>query len=333
MSKILVTGGAGYIGSHTCKALALAGYQPVVLDNLVNGNRSAVRWGAFEHGDVLDRVRLDEVLVEHRPAAILHFAAYAYVGESVTHPAMYYRNNVVGSLTLLEAAKDHGIKSIVFSSSCAIYGVPDTLPIAEDTPPAPINPYGMSKLVVERMLRDFEAAYGINWIALRYFNAAGCDPDCEIGEQHRPETHIIPLALAAAADGGKFTIFGTDYGTADGTCIRDYVHVSDLADAHVKALQALETGLPSRSFNLGCGQGYSIRQVIDAVEQVTGRVVPVQMGARRIGDPPVLVADATHAHELLKWRPAHSDLTEIVRTAWAWHRKSSRIESSPCGQG
>lgn len=320
-STVLVTGGAGYIGAQTCKALASSGYMPVVYDNLVNGHKDAVRWGPFEHGDVLDRSRLDEVIRKHQPKAVLHFAAFAYVGESTIDPAKYYRNNVFGSLTLLEAVRDHGIAHFVFSSSCALYGVPATLPITEETPPHPINPYGRSKLFVEQMLEDFQSAYGLQWIALRYFNAAGADPDGDLGEDHDPETRIVPLALwAAMGKREKFTIFGTDYDTPDGTCIRDYIHVGDLADAHVRALRALESGLPSGPFNLGVGQGASVREVVQAVEQVTGLPVPVEEVARREGDPAVLISDASRARSVLGWKPARTCLTDIVETAWKWHR-------------
>ena len=321
MNTVLVTGGAGYIGSHTCKALAVAGYTPVVYDNLVHGHEWAVRWGQFEHGDILDRARLDEVIAKYRPEAVIHFAAFAYVGESVTEPGKYYRNNVGGSLILLEAMKHHDIPRIVFSSSCAVYGVPDQVPITEAAPRRPINPYGMSKMIVERMLADFERAHGLKWIALRYFNAAGCDPDGEIGEDHRPETHIIPLALEAAANGrNRLTVFGDDYDTPDGTCIRDYVHVSDLADAHVRALRALENGMAPRAFNLGIGKGFSVLETIHAVKEVTGLDVPFDVGPRREGDPAVLVGNPEAAGHLLEWKPAFTELADIVKTAWDWDK-------------
>jgi UDP-arabinose 4-epimerase len=323
---VLVTGGAGYIGAHACKALAGAGYLPVTYDNLVYGHERAVRWGPLERGDILDRARLDEVIGRYRPTAIMHFAAFAYVGESVTDPGKYYRNNVMGSLTLLEAARDHGIGRFVFSSTCATYGMPDRLPIAEDTPQHPINPYGASKLMVERMLADFGAAHGLRSIALRYFNAAGADPDGEIGESHDPETHLVPLVLdAASGRRPHITIFGTDYDTPDGTCIRDYIHVTDLADAHVKALQALEACAPSSAYNLGNGQGYSVREVISAVERVTALAVPCVLGARRPGDPAALISDATRARDELDWQPRLADLDEIIRTAWGWHQKTGAV--------
>ncbi|MBT3070329.1 UDP-glucose 4-epimerase GalE [Rhodomicrobium sp. Az07] len=324
---VLVTGGAGYIGSHICKALARAGYLPVTFDNLIYGHERAVKWGPLERGDILDRARLDEAMRRHKPGAILHFAAYTYVGESVSDPGRYYRNNVCGTLTLLEAARDNAVPYFVFSSTCATYGIPDKVPLGEDTAQNPINPYGESKLFAERMLRDFGAAHGIGSIALRYFNAAGADPDNEIGESHDPETHLIPLVLDAASGRREsITVFGTDYDTPDGTCIRDYIHVADLADAHVRALQHLEkSGAPSSAaYNLGNGQGFSVREVIHAVERVTGLEVPVVLGARRAGDPARLIADSAKAREELGWEPHIHELDEIIRTAWAWHQREPR---------
>lgn len=267
---ILVTGGAGHIGSHACKAIATAGYTPVSFDNLVYGHPWAVRWGPLEIGNIADRTRLDEVIEKYQPAAVMHFAAHAYVGESVQDPGKYYCNNVAGTLTLLEAMRDHGIDKLIFSSTCATYGVPNDVPIREDHSQQPINPYGASKLMIERMLQDFEVAHGLRSISLRYFNAAGADPGGEIGEAHDPETHLIPLVLDAAA--GKrpaITVFSDDYDTPDGTCIRDYIHVSDLADAHVLALKALEAGAKTTACNLGNGQGFSVRQVIDSAARVS----------------------------------------------------------------
>jgi UDP-arabinose 4-epimerase len=320
---VLVTGGAGYIGSHACKALSRAGYLPVTYDNLVFGHDWAVKWGPLEHGDILDRARLDEVIAHYLPCAIMHFAAFAYVGDSVINPGKYYRNNVVGSLNLLEAARDHRIDRFVFSSTCATYGVPERLPLTEDAPQRPINPYGASKLMVERMLGDFGESHGLRSITLRYFNAAGADPAGEIGEDHDPETHLIPLVLGAASGlRPSVTIFGTDYETADGTCIRDYIHVSDLADAHVMALDALlQEGGPSTAYNLGNGLGFSVLDVVRSVERVTNLTVPVMRGNRRAGDPAALVSDATRVRERLGWRPKIQQLDDIVRTAWAWHRR------------
>ena len=318
--NILVTGGAGYIGSHTCKSLSKAGLTPVAYDNLVTAHEWAVKWGPLERGDILDRRRLDEVFQQYQPAAVIHFAAYASVGDSVEQPAKYYRNNVTGALTLLEAMHDHGVEQMVFSSSCATYGTPQTIPISEDHPQNPINPYGTSKLIVERMLADFGTAYGHRSISLRYFNAAGADPDGEIGEDHDPETHLIPLVLkAAAGEHPGITIYGTDYDTPDGTCIRDYVHVTDLAEAHVLALETLqrEGGLTTY-YNLGTGGGFSVREIIEKAAAVTGRSISVQEGPRRQGDPPHLVADPSRAEAELGWKPRHSDLAQIMSTAWQW---------------
>lgn len=322
---VLVTGGAGYIGSHTCKALARAGYLPVSYDNLCNGHGWAVKWGPLERGDLLDSERLAAVLAHWQPLAVVHFAAFAYVGESVDKPGLYYRNNVVGSLNLLQAMHAQGVRRIVFSSTCATYGQPEALPIVEATPQRPINPYGASKLMVERMLADFGTAHGLAWTALRYFNAAGADAEGETGECHNPETHLIPLVLDAAAGlRPHITVFGTDYDTPDGTCVRDYIHVSDLADAHVRALDATGRDGVTGAFNLGNGLGFSVRQVIDTAQQVTGRPVPVQWGPRRAGDPPALVSDASLARRVLGWVPQTPDLEGIVRTAWAWHQKGMR---------
>lgn len=321
-ANILVTGGAGYVGSHACKALAGAGWRPITYDNLVNGHSASVRWGPFEHGDILDRTRLDEVIARHRPAAILHFAAFAYVRESIAQPAKYFRNNVQGSLNLLEAAKDAGVRKLVYSSSCAVFGAPAVNPIAEDAPKSPLSPYGASKLMVEMMLQDFGRAHDLAWTALRYFNAAGCDPDGELGEQHAPETHVIPLALAAAAgEQPRFVIHGSDYETPDGTCVRDYVHVSDLAEAHVRALELMESGRGAGALNLGVGRGYSVREVLDTVRRVTGRETPCAVGPRQPGDPPILVSDPRRAARVLGWEPQMPELAEIVRTAWEWRLK------------
>ncbi len=316
---VLVTGGAGYVGSHACKALAAAGYLPVAYDDLSRGHDWAVRWGPLEVGSIEDRARLDAALQRHRPSAVLHFAAYAYVGESVDRPLDYYRNNVDGTLTLLAAMRAAGIGRLVFSSTCATYGVPGVLPIPEEHPQEPINPYGRSKLMVERILADVDAAHGLRSISLRYFNAAGADPQGEIGEAHEPETHLVPLVLEAAAGRrANVAIHGTDYPTPDGTCVRDFIHVSDLADAHVAALRALERGAATTACNLGNGRGFSVREVIRAVERVTGRTVPVTTGPRRPGDPPVLIDGAARAARELGWTPRHPDLDTIVATAWAW---------------
>lgn len=325
MAVVLVTGGAGYIGSHACKALARAGHTPVTYDNLVYGHRWAVKWGPLEEGDLADRYRLDAVMLRWRPEAVMHFAAYAYVGESVADPGKYYRNNFVGTLTLLEAMRDAGIGRIVFSSSCATYGVPQQRLIDEDHPQNPINPYGASKLMVERMLNDFGAAHDLQSISLRYFNAAGADADGEIGESHDPETHLIPLVLAAAARrAGPITVYGDDYDTTDGTCIRDYVHVDDLASAHCLALNALDQFPPGMTaFNIGTGSGHSVREVIAAAERICGASVPTIVGPRRVGDPPELVASADRAQRVLGWQAAHSDLASILASARRWHDRSA----------
>ena len=325
MTSILVTGGAGYIGSHTCKALSRAGFDPITYDNLGRGNPESVKWGALEVGELADSVRLDDTIARHRPAAVVHFAALAYVAESNQNPTLYYQNNVGGTAALLEAMRRSGVGKIVFSSSCAVYGTPEVVSIREDTPYAPINPYGATKMICERMLRECALAFPLSFIALRYFNAAGADPECEIGECHVPETHAIPLMLeAAAGESEAFTIFGDDYPTADGTCIRDYIHVSDLADAHVKALRALLDGAESTALNLGTGRGWSVRDLIASVKKVTGCDIPMRVGARRPGDPPALIADASRARHQLGWRPRYSDLSTQVTHAWAWREGNRR---------
>ncbi|MBA3668754.1 MAG: UDP-glucose 4-epimerase GalE [Sphingomonas sp.] len=316
---ILVTGGAGYIGAHACKALAAAGFRPVAYDNLVYGHVKAVKWGPLERGDVLDRARLNAVLEAYDFAAVMHFAAFAYVGESVADPGKYYRNNVAGTLTLIEALRDHGIGKIVFSSTCATYGVPDHVPIAEDWPQRPINPYGATKLIAEQMISDFGRAHGLRSAVLRYFNAAGADSQGDIGECHEPETHLIPLALEAATGGPALTVFGNDYPTSDGTCVRDYIHVTDLAEAHVAALEKLLAGGESGALNLGTGNGVSVLEVLGSVERTSGRKVPFEFGPRRDGDPPVLVADSARSQRELGWSPRLSEIDQIVRSAWRWH--------------
>ncbi len=319
MPNVLVTGGAGYIGSHTCKVLAAAGYTPIAYDNLAYGHEWAVKWGPFEYGDICDKDRLNEIFQRYKPHAVFHFAAFTHVGESVQNPGKYFRNNVLGSLTVLEVMRDHHIDKLVFSSTCAIYGTPDTIPIHEKHPQNPINPYGASKLMVERMISDFASAHGIRCISLRYFNAAGADRDGEIGEDHTPETHLIPLVLEAALGLRQhITVFGTDYKTPDGTCIRDYIHVSDLANAHVLSLKALEDGSRSSSYNLGNGTGYSVKQVIDIAQQISGKTIGVQESARRRGDPPRLVAEATNAKRELGWSLEIGELPLIIDTAWQW---------------
>jgi len=319
--NILVTGGAGYIGSHTCKALALRGYQPIAFDNLARGSRSAVKWGPLIVGDVMNKRDLRQTMDRYKIDAVMHFAALAYVGESVGNPAWYFRNNVASTINLLEVMAQTGIDNLVFSSTCAVYGTPAQVPISESTPTNPINPYGESKLQTERMLPWFANAHGLNWVALRYFNAAGADPDGEIGENHDPETHLIPLAIQAALGSGPaLKIFGTDYSTQDGTAVRDYVHVSDLADAHVRALDYLHEDGESGAFNLGTERGLSVRQIVNEICSVSKSELPAVESARRVGDPPLLIADAARARHLLGWRPRHSDLATIVGTAHDWER-------------
>ena len=313
---VLVTGGAGFIGSHTCKLLRASGYDPVTIDNLSTGNRSAVQFGPFVEADVRDTAAIRAAILDYQISSIIHFAAAAYVGESVTDPAKYHDNNVGGMISLLAAARATGIKRLVFSSSCATYGIPPAVPIREETPQHPINPYGRTKLYCEEMLREQDAAYGLPHVALRYFNAAGADPDGILGEHHAPETHLIPLALQAAARSGPaLTVMGTDYPTPDGTCIRDYIHVHDLARAHVLALDFLQRGGRSVALNLGSGTGHSVRQIISAIESLTGAKVPVVLGARREGDPPILTADPSRADELLGFRTALSRIDTIIRHA------------------
>ena len=320
---VLVTGGAGYVGAHACKALARAGFLPVSFDNLATGWADAVRWGPLVRGDLMDRATIDAAMAVHRPIAVLHFAALSLVGESMRDPALYWRTNVVGALNLLEACVAAGVGNFVFSSTCATYGDQDGVLLTEDTPQRPINAYGGSKLAIERMVQDFGVAHGINHVIFRYFNVAGADPEGEIGEQHLPETHLIPLLLEAVA--GKrpaLTLFGTDYPTADGTCIRDYVHVSDLADAHVLGLRRLLEGQGSGVFCLGTGAGYSVREMIEASRLVTNRDVPVVIGDRRPGDAAALVCSSTRAREELGWEPQRSTLRQMIGDAWAWAQKS-----------
>ena len=318
---MLVTGGAGYIGSHAAKALARAGYRPVVYDSLVAGHRQAAKFGDFVEGDIHDVALLRDTLRRHDVSAVMHFAAFLDVGESVRDPIRYYRNNVAGALSVLEAMTAAGVQHFVFSSTCATYGEPIETPIAETHPQRPINSYGETKLAVERALPHFERAHGLHAIALRYFNAAGADPDGEIGEDHSPEIHIIPRAIEAARGGPGLQVFGDDYPTPDGTCLRDYIHVTDLADAHVRALEALIDTGRSNAYNLGTGRPHSVKEVIAAVEKVTGRRVPWTLGPRREGDPAVLYAAPEKARAELHWTPRFADLHQIVETAWNWHRE------------
>jgi UDP-glucose-4-epimerase GalE len=318
--NVLVTGGAGYIGSHTCKHLAASGHTPVVIDDLSQGHDWAVKWGPLERGSLGDPARLAEVLAAHRVDAVIHFAASALVGESMTDPGKYFRNNTLATFNLIEAVRAAGVGTIVFSSTCATYGNPVRVPIDEDHPQVPVNPYGESKLMVEKMLRWYGQCHGLRWMALRYFNAAGADPDGEIGEDHDPESHLIPLVIGGTLGTARpVKVFGTDYPTPDGTAVRDYIHVADLADAHLRAIECLNGGTPSQAINLGTGVGHSVRQVIDTVGQVSGRHVPFDVAPRRAGDPPELVADPSRARAVLGWTPRSGRLETIVDHAWKWH--------------
>jgi len=321
---VLVTGGAGYIGSHVCKALAAAGYAPVCYDDLSQGHRWAVRWGPLIEASLADSARLDEAFARYKPRVVMHFAAHVAAAESVCEPARYYRNNVAGTLNLLETMQRHQVHQIVFSSTAAVYGVPREIPITEEHPLDPINTYGSTKLACERMLRDFGAAYGLRSICLRYFNAAGADPDGEIGEEHSPETHLIPIVLEVAAGQRPFvSVFGDTYPTRDGTCVRDYIHVSDLAQAHLLGLRRLEAGSANRAFNLGNGEGFTVLEVIEAARRVTGAAIPVRIEGPRPGDPPSLLADSGLARKELGWRPEHPTLESQLRHAWNWHSRAN----------
>jgi UDP-arabinose 4-epimerase len=323
LTRVLVTGGAGYVGSHCCKAFAEAGWDVVVFDNLSRGWRDSVRYGELIVGDILDKEAIGAALLRTKPDLVVHFAAFAYVGESVEQPRMYYRNNTVGTLNLLDAMHEALVDRLLFSSTCATYGIPLRVPIDEAHPQSPINPYGWSKLFVEKMLADCARASSLRYVALRYFNAAGADANGSLGERHEPETHVIPLAIQGAMDDDfVFTIHGQDFDTRDGTGLRDYIHVTDLADAHLKAAQYLLQGGPSDVFNLGTGAGTTVAEIADAVEKIGGRPVRRRLGPRRDGDPPALVASAKKANQVLGWSPIHSDISNIVRTAWAWHQKS-----------
>lgn len=316
---VLVTGGAGYIGSHVCKALAAAGYLPVTYDNLSEGHRWAVRWGPLERGNLAHAARLENAIRRHRPGMVIHLAGVIAAGESVADPQKYYETNLAGTLTLLSVMRRHGVARLVFSSSAAVYGEPLSAPITEDHRLAPINPYGAGKLACERMIQDFSSAYGLRSVSLRYFNAAGADPDGQIGEAHRVETHLVPLVLAVAlGEQPAVSVFGDDYPTRDGTCVRDYIHVSDLAAAHVRAMELLRDQAGAHAFNLGTGSGATVGEVVDMARRVTGRPIEARLQARRPGDPAVLVADAARAKALLGWAPQHTDLASIIETAWIW---------------
>jgi len=321
MNNILVVGGAGYIGSYMCKYLSKNGYNPVVLDNLIYGHRGAVKRGPFFKGSMDDSALLDQIFSEYQIAAVMHFAAFCYVGESVLQPARYYRNNVANTLDLLEVMLKKGVSRFIFSSSCATYGEPVEIPITESHTQNPINPYGRSKLMVEEILEDFSNAYELEYVSLRYFNAAGADPDGELGEDHKPETHLIPLVLETALEKREtINIFGDDYPTEDGTCIRDYIHIDDLAQAHLLALERLLNGLPGGCFNLGNGSGHSVMQLIETARKVTGKTIPSKVVDRRPGDPAVLIGSSEKAIKGLGWHPRFPELETIIETAWKWHK-------------
>ncbi len=322
MKKLLVTGGAGYVGSHCCKLFAEAGWEVTVFDNLSTGWREFVQWGDLIEGDLLDRTAVNNAVNQVKPDAVAHFAALSLVGVSVSSPETYYRNNVLGSLNLMEAMTDADVNKMIFSSTCATYGIPQHMPIDESHPQAPINPYGSSKLMVERILADYSKAHDFKYVALRYFNAAGADAAARIGERHEPETHVIPLAIRGAmTDDYTFTILGDDFDTRDGTCVRDYIHVDDLADAHKRALDYLFAGGKSDVFNLGTGKGTTVKEIAAAVEKASGKPLNLSIGARRAGDPAALYSDPRHAKDILGWEAKHSDIDNIVGSAWKWHQK------------
>lgn len=330
---VLVTGGAGYIGSHACKALAQHGYLPVTYDNLCSGNREAVKWGPFEEGDIRDRARLKEVMQKYQPVAVMHFAALIQVGQSMTDPANYYHNNVFGSMCLLEEATAQNIKHMVFSSTAAVYGLPEASPIPENAPLAPINPYGQTKMIMEQMVHDFSRAYNMKYAILRYFNAAGADPETETGTAYKTDSHIIPLLMRVASNMmPEIKVYGTDYNTPDGTAVRDYIHVTDLAEAHILALEHILAGKDSLTLNIGRSTGYSVSEVIETVRSITGQSIAENKTERRAGDPPILVADAKRAEKILNWKPQYSDLPTIVNTAWKWRRHQNAMQDVQLAQ-
>lgn len=330
--NVLVTGGAGYIGSHACKSLKKMGYCPITFDDFSQGHRYAVKWGPLVEGNLLDPESLDRAFHLHKPKAVMHFAAKALVGESVHDPALYYKNNVAGTLNLMNACVKHKVFSFIFSSTCASYGIPKRVPISEETEQKPINPYGKSKLMIEEMLKDYDRAYGLKSVFLRYFNAAGADPDGEIGENHTPESHLIPLVIQTAL--GKLphiSVFGVDFPTPDGSAIRDYIHVMDLAHAHILALEYLLQGGQTNFMNLGTGSGFSVLEIIKNVELYAKRFIRIRIEPRREGDPPILIADNQKAKKTLGWHPKYSDLPTIIETAWKWHSKSVSLEKNLSG--
>ncbi len=329
--NILIVGGAGYIGSHTNKLLYQKGFHTTVLDNLGRGHRELVKWGTFIHGDLENKTLLQDIFREYSIDTVMHFSAFAYVGESYNNPAIYYHNNVSNTINLLNVMVEHDVKKFIFSSSCTIFGEPQYLPIDENHPKNPINPYGWSKLMVEKILDDYDRAYGLRYVSLRYFNAAGADPECEIGEWHEPETHLIPLILDVALGKSKYVkIFGKDYGTPDRTCIRDYIHVTDLADAHILALKYLLNGGKSDIYNLGNGRGFSVREVITVAQDVTKEKIQSVESPRRPGDPPVLIGSSEKAKRTLRWNPQYESLYAIIETAWKWHKKLQRLNKLKC---
>lgn len=320
--NILIVGGAGYIGSHANKLLHQSGLHTIVLDNLSRGHKELVRWGTFMYGDLENKTLLQDIFRKYSVDAVMHFSAFAYVGESYNNPAIYYQNNVSNTINLLNTMLEYNVKKFIFSSSCAIFGEPQYLPIDEEHPKNPINPYGWSKLMVEKILDDYDRAYGMKYVSLRYFNAAGADPDGEIGEIHQPETHLIPLVIEAAlGKKERVEVFGNDYDTKDGTCVRDYIHVSDLADAHYRALDWLIKGNKSEVFNLGNGKGFSVREIIDTVRGHSKTDFKVENISRRPGDPAILIGSSEKAKELLGWNPKFTDINDIIKTAWEWHKR------------
>ena len=324
MLNILVTGGGGYIGSHCCKELYNKGYNPITFDNLVYGHRENVKWGDFYKGDIGNEQDLEPFFEEYKIEAVIHFAAYAYVGESIVDPGKYYTNNLKNTITLLHHLLKKNIKYFIFSSTCATYGNPKKIPLDESHPLFPINPYGRSKRMIEEILQDFNRAYGLKFVSLRYFNAAGADPDSDTGENHDPETHLIPLALDVAVGKSEaIQVYGTDYNTKDGSCIRDYIHVSDLASAHVLALESMLEGKPGGFFNLGTGHGHSVLEVIEQASKISGKEIPYIVTDRRPGDPPILIASNKKAVNELGWKPKYKDLEDIIHTAWNWHKSMS----------
>jgi len=322
MTTVLVAGGAGYIGAHMCKLLALHGYTPIVVDNLTFGHKEFVKWGPLIVGDIADKDLIRQTIRTYKPIAVFHFSAFTYVGESVTEPKKYYQNNVVGTINLLDSIIEMGVKSFIFSSTCATFGIPQTEFLSETHPQNPINPYGMSKLIIEKCIADYSRAYDLKSVIFRYFNAAGADPDGEIGEDHQPETHLIPIVLDVALKKREFvSIFGDDYPTPDGTCIRDYIHINDLGSAHLLGLEYLIKKGETTSFNLGNGQGFSVKEIISKTEEITGHSIPTQISPRRAGDPPKLVGDSEKARSVLGWNPQFHRIEDIISTAWNWHQK------------